>query len=140
MQITPFYYWLFGIILLIGIGVILSLVFGKKREKPAYNFRDEKRVLAEEISKELQPIYKFLKTRFVEMNPLKLKKIKEESYELESRSIVTLLENCGSKSEVFKMMDEEFYRWNWSSPLYDEFYDALEKISEEVWQELHKKD
>jgi hypothetical protein len=140
MQITPFYYWLFGIILLIGICAILGLVFGKKRVKPAYNFRDEKRVLAKEISKELQPIYKFLKTRFVEMNPLKLKKIKEESYELESRSIVTLLENCSKKQEVFKMMDEEFYRWNWSSPLYDEFYDALEKISEEVWQELHKKD
>ena len=140
MQITPFYYWLFGIILLIGIGVVLSLVFGKITEKPAYNFRDEKRVMAEEISKELQPIYKFLKTRFVEMNPLKLKKIKEESYELESRSIVTLLDNCTSKSDVFKMMDEEFYRWNWSSPLYDEFYDALEKISEEVWNKLNRKD
>ena len=45
MQISLFYYWLFGIILLIGIGVILSIVFGKKRDKPAYNFRDEKRVI-----------------------------------------------------------------------------------------------
>ena len=140
MQITPFYYWLFGIILLIGTGVILSIVFGNKSEKPAYNFRDEKRVLAEEISNELQPIYKFLKTKFVEMNPLKLKKMTGDSYDLESRSIVSLLEKCTSKSEVFKMMDEEFYRWNWSSPLYDEFYDALETISEEVWQELDKKD
>jgi hypothetical protein len=107
--------------------------------KPTYNFRDEKRVMALEITEDMQPIYELLLNRFREMNPLKLKKMTEESYELEARSIVSFLEKCENKQDVFMMMDEEFYRWNWSSPLYNEFYEALMSISEEVWLKINKK-
>ena len=140
MDIAPFYYWLIGLISLIGIFVLYSLVFGKKKENPTYNFQDEKRVLLEEISDSNKKIYEKLKRRFIETNPLKLKKMEEKSYELETRTIVSLLDECESVQEVFKMMDEEFYRWNWSSPMYAEFYESLQEIAEEVWIEKNKKD
>lgn len=139
MGSATFYYWIFGVILSIGSIVLFSYIFNKKKVKPTYNFRDEKRVMALEITEDMQPIYELLLNRFREMNPLKLKKMTEESYELEARSIVSFLEKCENKQDVFMMMDEEFYRWNWSSPLYNEFYEALMSISEEVWLKINKK-
>jgi len=139
MGLAPFYYWIFGVILSLGLIVLFSYIFNKKKVKPTYNFRDEKRVMALEIPEDLQPVYELLINRFREMNPLKLKKMTEESYELEARSIVTFLEKCENKQDVFMMMDEEFYRWNWSSPLFEKFYEALMSISEEVWVKINKK-
>jgi hypothetical protein len=139
MELAPFYYWLLGTLLVVGLVVSFNMVFNKKKEKPTYNFRDEKRVMEEMIPDEMQPIYELLLKRFREMNPLKLKKLEDDSYELESRSIVSFLNECNDPKEVFTMMDEEFYRWNWQSPLYDEFYDALTEIADEVWNALTKK-
>ncbi len=140
MDIAPFYYWMFGILISIGLIVLFSLVFSKKQEKPTYNLRDEKRILNIEIQEDMQAIYAQIRSRFRETNPLKLKKMTDDSYDLEARSIVSLLGNCENKQEIFMMMDEEFYRWNWSSPLYDEFYDVLMVIADEIWQELNRKD
>ena len=140
MDIAPFYLWMIGITISIGLIVLINYVFNKKQVKPTYNFQDEKRILNLEIHKNMQAIYVHLGKRFRELNPLKLKKVIDESYDLEARSIVSLLNNCETKQEVFMMMDEEFYCWNWTSPLYDEFYDVLMMIADEVWQELNKKD
>lgn len=139
MELAPFYYWLLGTLLVVGLVVAYNMVFNKKKEKPTYNFRDEKRFMEMEIPDDLQPIYELLFKRFREMNPLKLKKLEDDSYELEARSIVSFLNECNDPKEVFTMMDEEFYRWNWQSPLYDEFYDALTEISNEVWDALTEK-
>ena len=140
MEIAPFYYWMFGVIMLTGLVVLYSYLFSKKKEKPTYNFKDEKRIKAIDILPEDRPIYDLLRNKFRDLNLLKLKKLTEDSYDLEARSIVSFLSECESKQDVFIMMDEEFYRWNWSSPLYDEFYDALMKIADEVWREINKKD
>lgn len=138
MELAPFYYWMFGTIAAVGLVALFSFVFNKKTERPTYNFRDEKRVREMEISEDLQPIYELLVNRFRENNVLKLKKIEDDSYDLEARSITSLLEKCKSLKEAFMMMDEEFYRWNWSSPLYEEFYEVLMGVADEVWEMLKK--
>ena len=140
MQGYTFFYWLFGIVIAFSLIVLFSYVFNRKKVKPTYNFRDEKRVFAEEIPEDKQEIFEYLVDRFKAANPLKLKKMDEKSYVLESKSIVSFLDEMATKKELFTMMDEEFYRWNWSSPLYDEFYDVLLAVSDELWQKMDKKD
>ena len=138
MELAPFYYWMLGIFAAVGLVVLFNFVFNKKVVKPTYNFRDEKRVRELEFSNEQQPIYELLVSRFRDNNVLKLKKLEVDSYDLEARSITSLLDGCESKKEVFMLMDEEFYRWNWSSPLYDEFYEVLMNTADEVWEMIRK--
>jgi len=138
MELAPFYYWMFGIFAAVGLVVLFNFVFNKKVEKPTYNFRDEKRVREMEISEDLQLVYELMVNRFRDNNVLKLKKLEVDSYDLEARSITSLLDGCESKKEVFMLMDEEFYRWNWSSPLYDEFYEVLMNTADEVWEMIKK--
>ncbi len=132
MNENSFYILILGALGVVGLVAGLAQLFSRTARKAPYNYTDEKEILALNMDAHGQ-LYPNLRAIFQALNPMKQKNVDADSYDKEARTIILRLEECSSAQDVFAMMDEEFYRWHGTSPMFHEFYDRITEAAEQIW-------
>ncbi len=130
-----------GFVLLIGIVLFSALFytaytyfFGKSKNTAAYTFEDEKIFRNSSIEKTYGKVFNTVFKSLQKHNPWFKKIINEEDYLNESFSISIRLEECKKKTDIFKVIDEEFFRWRGYGSLNPKFYDRVQQASDDIWE------